>query len=146
MPKMSADKITDAIVDNLKKENYDFYALNFANADMVGHTGNMSATIKGVEWVDKKLMQIYNEVSKGGGNLIITADHGNADNMIDVLDGKDVINTFHTKNKVPFIILGKDFQGKNLISGGKLANIAPTILDIMEVEKPKEMACESLLN
>lgn len=145
IPEMSADKITNVILENLKKESYDFYALNFANADMVGHTGDIAATVRAVEWVDRKLAQIYTEVLKRDGSLIITADHGNADNMLDVIDGVEIFNTFHTKNKVPFMIIGKDFREKNLSSGGKLANIAPTILDIMKIGKPREMECESLI-
>ncbi|HBI16969.1 MAG TPA: 2,3-bisphosphoglycerate-independent phosphoglycerate mutase, partial [Candidatus Moranbacteria bacterium] len=93
-----------------------------------------------------KLAMIWSEISKRKGNLIITADHGNADNMIDMIDGKELPNTFHTKNKVIFSILSNDFKNRELQVGGKLGNIAPTILDIMQIEKPKEMECDSLLN
>lgn len=144
-PKMSAEKIANFVVGKIRNSEYDFYGINFANADMVGHTGNIAATVKAVEFVDKKLATIYQEVIKRDGNLIITADHGNADNMLDILDGKEVPNTFHTKNKVIFSVLGNNFKGSKLAIGGKLANIAPTILDIMEIGKPKEMEEESLL-
>lgn len=145
-PEMSAEKITNFVLGKIRNSEYDFYGINFANADMVGHTGNMKATIKAVEFVDKKLAMLWNEISKRKGNLIITADHGNADNMIDVVDGKEFPNTFHTKNKVIFSILGNDYKNKNIKIGGKLGNIAPTILDIMGVEKPVQMECDSLLN
>jgi len=146
VPEMSAEKITNFVLGKIRNSEYDFYAINFANADMVGHTGNMKATIKAVEYVDKKLAMIWSEISKRKGNLIITADHGNADNMIDMIDGKELPNTFHTKNKVIFSILSNDFKNRELQVGGKLGNIAPTILDIMQIEKPKEMECDSLLN
>lgn len=143
-PEMGADKITNLVLGKIRNSEYDTYVLNFANADMVGHTGDIKATIKAVEFVDKKLASIYSEVMKRKGNLIISADHGNADNMIDVIDGKEVPNTFHTKNKVGFSVLGNDFKKRELAIGGKLGNIAPTILDIMNIQKPKEMTSESL--
>lgn len=143
-PEMGAGKITNFILGKMRNSEYDIYVVNFANADMVGHTGDIKATIKAVEYVDKKLVAIYDEVLKRGGNLIVTADHGNADNMIDIIDGKEVPNTFHTKNKVIFGVMGDNFKNKKLGMGGKLGNIAPTILEIMEIPKPKEMECDSL--
>ncbi len=143
-PQMSADKITNFVLGKIRNSEYDFYAINFANADMVGHTGDIKATVKAVEFLDKKLAVLWNEISKRKGHLIITADHGNADNMIDVIDGQEFPNTFHTKNKVIFSILGGGFKNKELKIGGKLGNIAPTILEIMDIEKPKEMTCDSL--
>lgn len=145
-PEMSAEKITNFVLGKMRNAEYDFYALNFANADMVGHTGDMKATIKAVEFVDKKLAALWKEISKRKGNLIVTADHGNADNMIDVVDGQEFPNTFHTKNKVIFSVLGGGFKNKELKIGGKLGNIAPTILEIMELEKPAQMECDSLLS
>lgn len=146
VPEMSAEKITNLVLGKIRNADYDFYAINYANADMVGHTGDMKATIKAVEYVDKKLALLWNEINKRKGTFIITADHGNADNMIDVVDGKEFPNTFHTKNKVIFSVLGGGFSKKELKIGGKLGNIAPTILEIMDMEKPKEMTCDSLLN
>ena len=128
----------------IRNSEYDFYAINYANADMVGHTGDIEATIKAVEYVDKKLASLWEELQKRKGTLIITADHGNADNMIDIVEGKEVSNTFHTKNKVGFSVLGGGLTKKELKIGGKLGNIAPTILEIMDIEKPKEMKCDSL--
>ncbi len=144
-PKMSAQKITNYVLKNIKKNKYDFIAINFANADMVGHTGNLKATVQAVEFVDEQVRNITKEVVKKGGNMIITADHGNADNMIDIIDGKEVVNTFHTKNPVPFYLIGNNVKNKKLHSGGLLGNIAPTILDILKMEKPEEMTEKSLL-
>lgn len=143
LPQMSAEKITQKILGYLQKSRYDFFAVNFANADMVGHTGNMSATIKAVEYVDKCLGKIYKELQKSSGNLIITADHGNADCMWD--KRVNLLMTFHTKNPVPLIIASEAYKRKRLASGGVLGNISPTICDIMKTEKLKEMSKKSLL-
>jgi 2,3-bisphosphoglycerate-independent phosphoglycerate mutase len=143
MPQMSAGKITQKILGFLQKNKYDFMAVNFANADMVGHTGDIKATIKAVEYVDKCLGKIWEELQKSSGNLIITADHGNADCMWD--KKANLPMTFHTKNPVPFIVASKKYMKKKLISGGVLSNISPTICDIMDTEKLKEMKKKSLL-
>jgi 2,3-bisphosphoglycerate-independent phosphoglycerate mutase len=142
-PQMSSGAITRKVLNFLKKDKYDFTAINFANADMVGHTGNMKATIRAVECVDKCLGKIYKEILTRKGNLIITADHGNADCMRD--KQANLPMTFHTKNPVPFIVASEKFKKKRLQSGGVLSNIAPTICDIMETEKLKEMKMKSLL-
>lgn len=128
-PEMSACEITDRLLENL---NYDVIILNYANGDMVGHTGNLEATIKALETVDDCLGKLYNKVKEIGGTLVITADHGNAEYM---LDENNKIVTSHTTNKVPFIITKSSFNLKE----GCLGNIAPTILDLLKVEKPKEM-------
>lgn len=143
IPKMSAEKITQKVLYFLKKRKYDFTAINFANADMVGHTGNMKATIKAVETVDKSIAKIYKELSKLGGNLVITADHGNADCMWD--KKAKLPMTFHTKNPVPFVVCVDKLRGKKLKSGGVLGNIAPTLCDVVETDKLKEMKLKSLL-
>jgi 2,3-bisphosphoglycerate-independent phosphoglycerate mutase len=143
IPQMSADKITQTILGFMKKQDYDFTAVNFANADMVGHTGNMKAAIKAVEIVDKCLGKIWKELRNGKGSLIITADHGNADCMWD--KKVNLPMTFHTKNPVPFIVASDAFKRKKLSSGGVLGNISPTICDIMKAEKLKEMSKKSLL-
>jgi 2,3-bisphosphoglycerate-independent phosphoglycerate mutase len=143
IPQMSAGKITQKVLTFLKRKKYDFIAINFANADMVGHTGDMKAAIKAVEWVDKCLGKIYQELQTQNGRLIITADHGNADCMWD--RKMNLPMTFHTKNPVPFIIASKEFKGKKLSTNGVLGNIAPTICAIMGVEKLKEMKKRSLL-
>ena len=143
MPQMSAGKITQRILEKIEKEAYDFYAVNFANADIVGHTGDLGATVAACEILDKQIEILAKEVLKRGGNMIITADHGNAEDMFS--EKMNQPNTFHTKNPVPFLLAGDRFKNKKLSGGGVLGNIAPTILEIMETEKPKAMDKESLL-
>jgi 2,3-bisphosphoglycerate-independent phosphoglycerate mutase len=143
IPQMSAEKITQKVLGFLKKSRYDFTAINFANADMIGHTGDIKATIKAVEIVDKCLGKLWNNIQKHGGNLIITADHGNADCMWSKKARLPM--TFHTKNPVPFILVSDRLKGRKLTSGGVLGNISPTICDIMETDKLKEMKKKSLL-
>jgi 2,3-bisphosphoglycerate-independent phosphoglycerate mutase len=142
VPQMSANLITQKVFKNIKKNAYDFYAINYANADMVGHTGSLEATVKAVEALDRQIKILAEEIIKIGGNLIITADHGNAEDMYDEDIGQP--NTFHTKNPVPFILIGDKFKGIKLKNNGILGNIAPTILEILEIEKPKAMEKGSL--
>jgi len=144
LPEMSASEITQFVADKIKNNVYDFIAINYANADMVGHTGNLEAAIKAVECLDKQIKILEKLVLEKNGNLIITADHGNADDMIDF--DCDQPNTFHTKNPVPFLVVSEKFKNKKLRDGGVLGNIAPTILDILGIEKPKTMKEKSLLN
>ncbi len=136
-PEMSAYAVTDTLLKELDKD-YDFIVLNFANGDMVGHTGNLSATIKAMETIDKCLEKIFNKVKEKNGVLLITADHGNSEEM---LDEQGRILTAHSLSKVPFIITNKNIKLKD----GKLANIAPTILELLNLPKPKEMTEESLI-
>jgi 2,3-bisphosphoglycerate-independent phosphoglycerate mutase len=142
-PKMSAEKITAKVLECIRSRGYDFLTVNFANADMVGHTGNLSATIKAVEFLDEQIGRIYQEILFQGGNMLITADHGNAEKMFDEKVGQPY--TFHTKNPVPFLVIGEKFKSRKLKTGGVLGNVAPTILEIMELKKPKLMNKESLL-
>lgn len=135
-PEMSAIEITDKLLDII--DNYDLVILNFANGDMVGHTGDFDATVKAVETVDKCLGRIYNKVMDLKGTLVVTADHGNSDYMLD-LDGNVV--TSHSTSLVPFIITDENLN----LRDGKLADIAPTILDIMGIEIPVEMTGDSLI-
>lgn len=144
-PEMSAGIITEKVVKYIQQDAYDFIALNFANADMVGHTGDFKATVKAVEFLDAQVGKIAKALSKKNGTLIVTADHGNADCMLDVLDGREVANTFHTKNPVPFILVSEKYRHKKLKEGRVLGNIAPTVLEIMDIEKPQEMSCDSLI-
>ena len=145
MPEMSAYKICKTVVENIIHDVYDFIAINFANTDMVGHTGNIVAAIKAAEAVDKCVGKITKEILKKSGTVFITADHGNSDEMIDLKTGKQL--TMHSKNPVPFIIVNSKFKSQNskLRSNGALADIAPTILEVMEMEKPKEMTRDSLI-
>jgi 2,3-bisphosphoglycerate-independent phosphoglycerate mutase len=145
-PQMSAEKINETVIEGIENDKYGFIAINFANADMVGHTGNLKATIEAVEFVDKQVGILAEAVLEKGGNLIIISDHGNADEMIDVVNGKEMPHTFHTKNPVPFLMVSEEFKNKKLNSGGILGNVAPTILEILRIEKPEEMKCKSLLN
>lgn len=144
-PQMSAIEITDVIEKSIERDQYDFIVVNYPNADMVGHTGDFSATTKAVETVDGQLARIFDLLKKEGGTLIVSADHGNADEMIDKESGR--IFTFHTKNPVPFLVISSSEKDRNikLEKGGVLGNIAPTILDIFEMHKPKEMEETSLI-
>jgi len=143
-PEMSAQAITNIVVQSIQEDTYEFILINYANADMVGHTGDLPATIKAVEFLDKQIEILEKIVLEKNGILIITADHGNADDMVDF--DSDQPNTYHTKNPVPFLIVGEKFKNKKLRDGGVLGNIAPTILEILEIEKPKLMTKNSLLN
>ena len=134
-PQMSAYEITDTLLDKIG--NYDVIILNFANGDMVGHTGNFKATIKALETIDECIGKIYQKIQNLNGTLIITADHGNCDYM---LDSENNIITSHSVNPVPLLITDKNIKLKN----GKLADIAPTILNILKLEIPKEMTGEVL--
>lgn len=144
-PEMAAAEITEIVLDNLKNNLYDFTCINYPNADMVGHTGDFDATKKGIEEVDNQLKRLNEMLEKKGGTLIITSDHGNADILYN--EELKLPYTFHTKYEVPFIVISHNSKYKNirLEKAGKLGNVAPTILDVLEVEKPKEMTLESLI-
>ncbi|RPD91216.1 2,3-bisphosphoglycerate-independent phosphoglycerate mutase [Aureibaculum marinum] len=138
-PEMSANDITAAILPELDKQEADFICLNFANTDMVGHTGVMSAAIKAAETVDKCTGQIIESVLKNNYTAIIIADHGNSETMINE-DGSP--NTAHTTNPVPIIVVDKDIKS---VKDGILADIAPTVLKLIGIEKPEVMDRESLV-
>ena len=139
-PEMSAFEVTDALLPEIKNKTADFICLNFANADMVGHTGIWEAAIKAVETVDKCVSQVITTGLENGYTTFLTADHGNSDYMINE-DGSP--NTAHTMNLVPFFIIDKEWKGK--IKPGKLGDIAPTILTLMQLPIPKEMTGEILI-
>ncbi len=138
-PEMSAYEVTDKCVEQIESGKYDVIILNFANCDMVGHTGVFDAAVKAVEAVDKCVGRITDAIAKMGGVSLITADHGNADKMFED-DGSPF--TAHTTNPVPFCVVGYPCE---LREGGKLADIAPTILQIMGLPQPKEMDGVSLI-
>ena len=139
-PEMSAYEVTEKVVDAINAEKYDTIILNFANPDMVGHTGNLEAAEKAIEAVDTCVGKIIEALNKHNGVALITADHGNAEQMIDYKTGEPF--TSHTTNPVPLILYGME---NVKIKNGKLADLAPTMLDIMNLEKPEEMTGESLL-
>lgn len=139
-PSMSAVDIKNEVIERIKSDEYDVLILNFANPDMVGHTGELGPTIKGVETVDECLGEVVREILHIGGKAIITADHGNAERMIDEETGEKV--TAHTTNKVPCIVVG---AGDLKLKSGKLADVAPTLLDMMNLDVPEEMEGESLI-
>ena len=142
-PEMSAYEVTEKVIDAINQDKYDVIILNYANTDMVGHTGSLEAAIKAVEAVDECVGKVVELVESKNGNILITADHGNAEQMIDYSTGEP--HTAHTTNPVPLILVTNNKELK-LKTGGKLADLAPTMLDLMELEKPEEMAGESLLD
>ena len=138
-PEMSAYEVTDKLVPAIKSGKYDMIILNFANCDMVGHTGVFDAAVKAVEAVDECVGKVVDAITEMNGVALITADHGNADKMVDT-DGEPF--TAHTTNPVPFCVVGYDCELKE---GGRLADIAPTMLQILGLEQPAEMDGTSLI-
>ena len=138
-PEMSAPEVTDKVVEKIESGKYDVIILNFANCDMVGHTGIFDAAVKAVETVDECVGRVVDAVKKMGGKMLITADHGNADQMMEK-DGSPF--TAHTTNIVPFIVVGHECE---LREGGKLCDIAPTMLKLLGLAQPAEMTGESII-
>lgn len=138
-PEMSAYEVRDALLSELNKGDLDLVLLNFANPDMVGHSGMLEPTIKAIEAVDECLGAVVDKILEMGGTAIITADHGNSDEVL-TIDGTPM--TAHTTNPVPVIVTR---EGVALRSGGRLADLAPTLIDLLGVEKPVEMTGESLI-
>ncbi len=139
-PEMSAYEVADECVKRINSDKYDVVVLNFANCDMVGHTGVFEAAVSAVEAVDTCLGKVIDAILAKGGCALVTADHGNAEQMLDQ-DGN--VQTAHSTNPVPMILIGA--EGKDLVPEGKLADIAPTMLELLEIEKPAEMTGESML-
>lgn len=142
-PEMSAYLVKDKVIEELSTGKYDVMILNFANCDMVGHTGVLSATEKAVHTVDECVKEVLDVILKMGGGAIVTADHGNADRMIDA-DGTTPF-TAHTTNPVPVILVSDELKGAKLREGGVLADLAPTLLDMMGIPQPAEMTGKSLI-
>jgi 2,3-bisphosphoglycerate-independent phosphoglycerate mutase len=140
-PEMSAFEVGDILIEKLRTEKYPFIMVNFANCDMVGHTGIMEATIKAVSTVDTVLSKAIPVAYELGYDCIITADHGNAEQMVDFETGEAF--TEHTLNPVPFCLLSRDSY--ELKPEGKLCDIAPTVLELMGINKPEAMTGQSLL-
>ncbi|MEY2679940.1 MAG: hypothetical protein RL661_171, partial [Pseudomonadota bacterium] len=141
-PEMSAKEVTDEMVKAIEGGEFDVIICNYANGDMVGHTGIMEAAIKAVETLDDSLKRIVTSLDKVGGELLITADHGNVEQMVDPETG--VALTQHTTFPVPLVYKGR--PGKKLLEGGNLADIAPTMLEMLGIEKPTVMTGRSLLH
>lgn len=151
-PKMRAEEITNRVISEIQKDYYDFILLNFANVDMLGHSGNMEKTIEAINFIDENLEKIRDITLKKDGVIIVSADHGNAEQMIHPISGH--IETAHTMNPVPFYFVSRNSRKEKTSQGisdikkepqGLLSDIAPTILDIMQIPKPKEMSGKSLL-
>lgn len=155
-PEMSALEITKTVLKAIEDNKYDFIAINFANADMVGHSGLLEPTVKAIETIDKALGQIVDLTLAKGGAVVITADHGNAEELINLQTGE--IDKEHSTNPVPLIVIGKEWEGQKGVGGdviggdlslvqpvGLLSDVAPTILKIMSLEQPKEMTGRPLI-
>lgn len=140
-PEMSAPELTKRLVSEIESGKFDVIICNYANPDMVGHTGNINATISAIETIDACLGDVKNAIEKVGGELLITADHGNAEMMYD--PKTEQAHTAHTSNLVPFVYLGREAEITN--ENGKLSDIAPTILHLLNLPQPSEMTGQSLL-
>jgi 2,3-bisphosphoglycerate-independent phosphoglycerate mutase len=146
-PEMSAAGVRDAIIDAVESDRYDFIIANFANGDMVGHTGVFEAAVKAVETVDQCLAGLLPHVLAHGGGAIVTADHGNAEEML--IPGTDQVWTAHTTNPVPVVLVVPDdspLRQTTLRPDGRLADVAPTILELMGMDQPTEMTGKSLVS
>ena len=142
-PEMSAYPVTDEVVKAVSSGNFDLIIMNYANLDMVGHTGIFEAAVKATEAVDTCIGRVFNAVSSAGGLLVLTADHGNAEQMLDETGG---IHTAHTCDPVPFLYCDTGAGKEVRLRDGILADIAPTLLDVMGIEKPIEMTGHSLVS
>ncbi len=143
-PEMSAEEITTTLIEKINTDMYDFMLVNFANADMVGHTGNLKAGIKACEVLDKCLERIVTTINAKNGVVLITADHGNAEEMINNETGE--VDTEHSTYPVPLLIIGNAFQNQGrMLPSGILADVAPTILHLMGIPKPSSMTGRVLI-
>ena len=143
-PEMSAEKLTNGLIKSIKNFNYQFILVNYPNADMIGHTGNLEKAIIGIETIDSEIGKLSNFILLNEGALMITADHGNAEEMINLQTGE--IDTEHSTNPVPFVVIYKYFLGNPIkLNTGILADVAPTILTLLGVEIPSTMTGRNLL-
>ncbi|MFN4213083.1 MAG: 2,3-bisphosphoglycerate-independent phosphoglycerate mutase [Microgenomates group bacterium] len=143
-PEMSAYEMTNLLIEKIKEEKYPFILINFANPDMVGHTGNIQATILAIKTIDNCLGRIVQEGLAFNSSIIITADHGNAEQKINPQTGE--VSTEHTNNPVPFIFIDSRFQGRfQKLQTGILADVAPTVLSLLDIPKPEQMTGRNLL-
>ncbi|MGC8559487.1 MAG: 2,3-bisphosphoglycerate-independent phosphoglycerate mutase [Phycisphaerae bacterium] len=142
-PEMSAAEVTDIVLKALESRRYDLFVVNFANGDMVGHTGNLQAAIKAVETVDQDVGKLVDKVKQMSGSVIVTADHGNCEQMWDPKN--NCPHTSHTTYDVELIVVDDRFKGRKLRTGGALCDVAPTLLALMGLDIPREMTGRSLL-
>jgi 2,3-bisphosphoglycerate-independent phosphoglycerate mutase len=143
-PEMSAFEVTDRLVEAIGSGQYDLIIVNYANPDMVGHTGVMKAAIEAVEAIDMCLGRLREAVEKAGGVLLLTADHGNIEQMKDPVTGAP--HTAHTLLEVPIVVVNAKAAGRGLrLRNGRLADVAPTLLDLVGIKKPPQMTGESLI-
>ena len=141
---MSAYLVTDKVIEEIESDKFDVIILNFANCDMVGHTGDINAAIEAVKTVEQCIDKVVTAILNKGGSAIITADHGNADKMFEDIKGEKPF-TAHTTNPVPVILASNQFKGATLRKDGILADIAPTMLYLMGEEIPDEMTGKNLI-
>ncbi|HAJ19587.1 MAG TPA: 2,3-bisphosphoglycerate-independent phosphoglycerate mutase, partial [Rhodospirillaceae bacterium] len=142
-PEMSAAEVTDKLVEAIDSGRYDLIVVNYANTDMVGHTGIFDAAVKAVETIDGCLGRLEAAILKQGGRMLITADHGNADMMVNPDTG--IAHTSHTLSQVPLILVGAPAEEVSGLNNGRLADVAPTVLDLMRLPQPKAMTGHTLL-
>jgi 2,3-bisphosphoglycerate-independent phosphoglycerate mutase len=142
-PEMSAGEIARELIRRVGEKKDLAVILNFANCDMVGHTGVYAATVAAVEAVDRSVGQVVRAILEKGGTAVITADHGNAEQMVDYATGEP--HTSHTTNPVRLVLVGERHKDRKLREGGLLADVAPTLLEILELEAPREMEGRSLI-
>ncbi|MDH5259149.1 MAG: 2,3-bisphosphoglycerate-independent phosphoglycerate mutase, partial [Gammaproteobacteria bacterium] len=140
-PEMNAPELTEKLVEAVQSDKYDVIICNYANPDMVGHTGNFDATVKAIEALDVCVGKVVDSIIAAGGEVLITADHGNAEQMADVESGQ--AHTAHTTNLVPFIYVGREAE---LASIGSLSDVTPTMLYLMGIDKPAEMGGQTLVS
>ena len=141
VPEMSAQKLTNVLIESIEQGDFDVIICNYANADMVGHTGNFAATVHAIECLDTMMHDVWQALSKAGGQLLITADHGNAESMFDDLTQQP--HTAHTRHPVPLLYVGGDWRFKK--PEGSLIDVGPTLLALLKITPPKEMTGEALL-
>ena len=142
-PEMSAYLVTDKVLEEIDADKFDVIILNYANCDMVGHTGDLDAAVTAVKTVEQCVEKLVDKILSKDGAVLITADHGNADKMYE--DGSKKPFTAHTTNVVPFILVSNEYKNAKLRDGGILADIAPTLLEVLKAEKPQEMTGNSLI-
>ena len=142
-PEMSAPEVCTTLIEKIRSQQYDCILINFANPDMVGHTGVMDAVVKAIETIDGCVRQVVDVILEVDGTMFLCADHGNAEELINPETGEPW--TAHTTNPVPFILVSDRYKNAKLKDDGTLANVAPTVLELMNIEKPNTMLDSMIL-